>query len=80
MTLNYVLPAVLSSRPVKAFCKNALAEAGGALELGRHHRLQILHHAQPPLHFRHNPRLLGKGWKQEQEAGARWGSQWGLAY
>ena len=33
--------------------------AGG----GGHHRLQLLHHAQPPLHFRHDPSLLGEGWE-----------------
>ena len=48
----------------EGFLEDGLAEAGGALEVGRHHRLQLLHHAQPPLHFRYNPSLLGKGWKR----------------
>ena len=40
----------------KSFLEDGLAEAGGALEVGGHHRLQLLHHAQPPLHFRHKMR------------------------
>ena len=48
----------------KAFLEDGLAEAGGALEVRGHHRLQLLHHAQSPLHFRHEPRLLDERWKQ----------------
>src|ERR1035437_4422746 len=51
--------------PGERLLQNGLAEAGGALEVGRHHRLQLLHHAQPPLHFRHDPRLLGEGWNAD---------------
>jgi hypothetical protein len=43
----------------EGFLEDGLAEAGGALEVGGHHRLQLLDHAQPPLHFRNDPRLLG---------------------
>ena len=53
--------------PRERLLQNALAEAGGALEVGGHHRLQLLHHAQPPLHFRHDPRLLGQRGKWNAE-------------
>ncbi len=39
-----------------------------ALEVGGHHRLQLIHHAQPPLHFRHDPRLLGERGKWDWKA------------
>jgi hypothetical protein len=39
-----------------------MAQTNRPLQVGGHHRFQLLHHAQPPLHFRHNSRLLGEGW------------------
>ena len=51
----------LRQLPRKRLLQNGLAETGGALEVGCHHRFQLLHHAQPPLHFRHDPRLFGQG-------------------
>ena len=48
--------------------EDGLPEAGGALEVGGDHRLQLLHHAQPPLHFRHDPRLLGEAVESERAA------------
>src|SRR6266511_1254090 len=47
--------------PRERLFKNALAKAAGALELGGYHRFQLLNHVQPPLHFRHDPRLCDKG-------------------
>ena len=38
----YRLPRQFSC---KCFLKDGLAEAGGALEVGGHHRFQLLHHA-----------------------------------
>src|SRR6185369_7066064 len=35
------------------------------LKVGRHHRLQLLHHTQTSLNLRHYPRLLGKGWERD---------------
>src|SRR5436189_3933545 len=64
--LRSVLPVTCGLRcqfPSEYFLQNGLAEAGGALEVGGHHRFQLLHHAHPPLHFRHNPSLLGEGWE-----------------
>lgn len=40
--------------------EDGLAEAGGALKIGRHDGFQFVQHAQPPLHFRYDPRLLSR--------------------
>lgn len=53
--------------PSEGLLKDTLAKAAGALEVGGHHRLQLLHHAQSPLHFRHDPLLLGERWQGECE-------------
>ncbi|MGP8198138.1 MAG: hypothetical protein ACLQU4_01385 [Limisphaerales bacterium] len=47
--------------------QNGMAEAGGTLEVGGHHGFQLLHYAPTPLHFRHNPRLLGKVWERTRK-------------
>lgn len=45
--------------PTKNLLQNGLAEADGTLEVGKHHRFQFLHHAQPALQFRHCPEEFG---------------------
>ena len=37
----------------ESFLQNGLVEAGGALEVGGHHRFQLLPYAQPPRDFPH---------------------------
>src|ERR1043166_5973059 len=52
--------------------EDGLAEAGGALEVGGYHRLQLLHHAQPPLHLRHDARLFGQRGKHNWNTAQVW--------
>src|SRR5882724_9937368 len=35
----------------KCFLENGLPQTYRPLQVGGHHRFQLLHHAQPPLHF-----------------------------
>jgi len=53
----FTVEQTTTERPLQ----NGLAEAGGALEVGRHHCVQFFHHAQSSLHFRHDPLLLSEG-------------------
>ena len=61
LSMYFLATLSASKRAGEGPLKDGLAEAGGALEVGGHHRLQLLHHAQPPLHFRHDPLLFGEG-------------------
>jgi len=53
-----MLELITLKHPGEGFLEDGLAEAGGVPEVGVHHRLQLLHHAQPPLHFR---QIVGQG-------------------
>ena len=75
------LPACLTAlgvnrmaRPTgrESFLQDGLPQATGALEVGGDHRFELLHHAQPPLHFRHDPRLLGEGWERNVYGLDKW--------
>jgi hypothetical protein len=55
----------------EGFLEDGLAEAGGALEVGGHHRFQFLHHAHTALHCGRDAGLTG-GWFRPFRADRVW--------
>jgi len=54
-----------SSKPSgERLLEDGLTKTGGTLEVSGHRCFQLPHHAQSPLHFRHDPGLLGEGWER----------------